>query len=270
MKYDEKLVQVSGPPPEPTPILSAKEIALKDVNVNTKPDPHPTTTKLLKQIASDPTHVDLDANGVQAAFADYKKYFQTIVNLGCGAEGSSIMEAPLYEEHPLRPWPDPDAKARLLEIETEIKDGHDYSAEHFSIAAAEKKFLGQGYNYDQAAHTGTLNDAPAMRSRSDIQQECNAKAAAMRKVWEKRTAEETTPICRAAFKRLCEIILPNALMYLEVIGRDEATAFGLNWTPSMLWRAAAFTLIKFALKKDPAPGIYVLPSHHLDGLLEVD
>jgi hypothetical protein len=57
---------------------------------------------------------------------------------------------------------------------------------------------------------------------------------------------------------------------LEFIGREEAASFGMTWQPSPLWKAIAHSLVKLSLKKDPAPGVWVLPSHHLDGLLEID
>jgi len=65
-------------------------------------------------------------------------------------------------------------------------------------------------------------------------------------------------------------ILHGALVYLEFIGREEAASFGITWKPSPLYLAIARTMVNFSLKKDPAPGASVLPTHHLDGLLEID
>jgi hypothetical protein len=265
-KYDESLVKCSGVPPEPKPLLSAKEKVAADVIVPAKPDLTPTTSRLIREKDSESGHISLNLSG--SDIADRPRFLFQAIGLGLGSEDSCVMEAPSFEPQPLRLWPDADERNWLLDVTQQIIDGNKFVGENYSNAAALAKFHGQRDDTERAAHEGKLNEAPFQKSLDAMQNDCRARRLAAEKVWVSLTAE-AAPIMRKAIERTVSI-LHGALVYLEFIGREEAASFGMTWQPSPLWKAIAHTLVKFSLKKDPAPGVWVLPTHHLDGLLSID
>jgi hypothetical protein len=263
IEYDEKKVQVSGPPKEPTPIKSAVEKVASDLIVPPKSDVTPTTTQLEREIRAG--HITF---ALTSGVSDRTVFLSRIIALGIGSDESCVMEAPDFEPTPLRLWQDADERNRLLEITDKILADQKYIGSNFSNEAALKVFNGQRDVVEQHATDGKLADAPFVKSLQAIQDDFRARRLAAEKVWVALT-QESAPLMRKAIDRAVSI-LHGALVYLEFIGREEAASFGMTWQPSPLWKAIAHTLVKFSLKKDPAPGVWVLPSHHLDGLLEID
>jgi hypothetical protein len=264
IEYDESKVQVSGPPPEPKPLLSAKDKVAADVTVKTTPDLTPNTSKLMREIRNG--HITFNLSG--SDINDHSRFLFRAIALGLGSEDSAVMEAPNFEPQPLRLWPDADERNRLAEIERQITDDLKLVGERYSNAAALSVFHSQRDATEKAAHEGKLSEAPFQKSLDAIQNDFRQRRLAAEKVWASFT-QEAAPVMRKAIDRAV-FILHGALVYLEHLGHEEAASFGMTWQPSPLWKAIAHSLVKLSLKKDPAPGVWLLPSHHLDGLLEID
>jgi hypothetical protein len=224
------------PPPDRTPQTSAFLSELRRTDGGTKRNyPH-----------------GLLIDGRAPAIADYARLVSCIAEHSEFAIGGPICTRDEFE--------------RLAELQGEHDRTQEEMADH-SPAKAGDKYMGQHQEMREAAHAGTIESVPPVRSRNEINEDFRARRQALDAKLVTLTHRDVVPLASAIldrFDRTLEAFLRNT----EEADQAQAEHYGLEFQTSLLWKAAAVVAQRFGRKyRLPIEGAWKTPRAILEDLI---
>lgn len=114
---------------------------------------------------------------------------------------------------------------------------------------------------------GTATSAVILPTREALQRDSLQRLQAFERALVKITHEEVVPVCQAILGRF-NALVSDFMRRTEVADREACAIQGLEFVPSVQWRAAASVLISSQVRL-PNPAAWALPSRILAGIIEL-
>jgi len=114
-----------------------------------------------------------------------------------------------------------------------------------------------------------LPEGITMSSHESVSRDFRAKQSGYINLLMKITHEELVPLARVVLQRF-DLTVSEFLKYMEIGDRFECEAYGVEFHPSVLWKACAAIAQRYAGEgKLPKPWAWATPKTVLEGIVEI-
>ncbi len=162
----------------------------------------------------------------------------------------------------------PDELAKLQELQKRMEAILTQAAQ-FSLANVDKYLFAKRDEMAAAAESGKLPDVVVTPSREAVSRDFIARQRALNGVLVKITHEEVVPLCLPIIQRF-NTALETFLRETEESDAAQCEDYGLEYHPSVLWKAGAAIAQKFASgTRMPIASVYRTPTHILEGIVKL-
>jgi hypothetical protein len=148
-------------------------------------------------------------------------------------------------------------------MEKILRTSEKYSPENINLYQQEQR--------DQLEADTLAGNVPpgiVLRSREAIAEDFRAKQAALYKVLAKISHEEVVPLAKPILLRF-EKVVEGFLRNSEEGERELCDAFGVEYKPSIIWKAAVNVAMRYTAENQlPKPSAWRTPKSILDFIIE--
>jgi hypothetical protein len=256
------LNQIAAAVKEP-PGATQLKTQVEKVMLKTEPDEAPLTSAFLRELRRTtggtkknwPQGLLIDGRQPEFTFTDG---LFTVYQISLQAQG--YIGEPLYSQ---------DELAKLRDIQTRM-DAALEQAKKYSLSNAPAHLFKVRDQIEADVKAGKqLPESITMPSHDSVQRDFRAKQSAYINLLMKITHEELVPLAQAILQRFDRTV-SELLKYMEIGDRAECEGYGVEYHPSVLWKACAAIAQRYAGEgKLPKSWAWATPRTILEGIVEI-